>query len=51
MELNFQKIENEWVAEFVAPSNFNIPLERKHRGSIVVIQRGTEKGYTVVSVE
>lgn len=44
MELNFQKIENEWVAEFQAPSNFNLHLERKERGAIVVMQRGTETG-------
>jgi hypothetical protein len=44
MELNFQKIENKWVAEFVAPSNFNLHLEREKNGYIIVQQRGTDSG-------
>lgn len=44
MELKFQKIKNEWVAEFVATNNFNLHLEREDRGSLEVMQRGTETG-------
>lgn len=46
MELNFvETIEGkEWVAEFEAPSDFNLHLERAKNGSLVVSQRGTSTG-------
>lgn len=46
MELNFTKtIEGkEWVAEFEATGDFNLHLERKQNGSLVVSQRGSESG-------
>ena len=46
MELNFIETiaEKEWVAEFEAPSDFNLHLERAKNGSLVVSQRGTSTG-------
>lgn len=46
MELKFvETIEGkEWYAEFEAPSDFNLHLERVHGGSLVVSQRGTTSG-------
>lgn len=46
MELNFaETIEGkEWVAEFEAPSDFNLHIERADSGSLVVSQRGTASG-------
>ena len=44
MELVFSKIENDWVAEFEAPGDFNLHLERKSTGSLVISQRGTASG-------
>lgn len=46
MELKFvETIEGkEWEAEFEAPSDFNLHLERVHGGSLVVSQRGTTSG-------
>lgn len=46
MELKFvETIEGkEWEAEFEAPSDFNLHLERVKGGSLVVSQRGTTSG-------
>lgn len=46
MELKFiETIEGkEWVAEFEVPADFNLHLERKSTGSLVVSQRGTASG-------
>ena len=46
MELKFvETIEGkEWEAEFEAPSDFNLHLERVNGGSLVVSQRGTPSG-------
>lgn len=45
MELNFNFVEGEgWVAEFQATGDFNLHVERKGTGFIVVKQRGTETG-------
>lgn len=44
MELNFNKVENEWVTEFEASSDFNLHLERANTGYLVVDQRGTSEG-------
>lgn len=46
MELKFvETIEGkEWEAEFEAPSDFNLHIERVHGGSLVVSQRGTASG-------
>lgn len=52
MDLSFSKVGNEWVAEFEAPSDFNLHLERKDTGSLVVSQRGTSSGeYQAAFVE
>lgn len=44
MELVFNKVENEWVAEFEATSDFNLHLERANTSYVVVEQRGTAEG-------
>ena len=44
MELNFSKVGNEWVAEFEATNHFNLHLERKGTGSLIVSQRGSGSG-------
>lgn len=45
MDLIFNYVEGEgYVAEFQATSDFNLHLERKSTGFIVVKQRGTENG-------
>lgn len=44
MELNFTKVGNEWVAEFEATNHFNLHLERKGTGSLIVLQRGSGSG-------
>ena len=46
MELKFVEtiLGKEWEAEFEAPSDFNLHLERVHGGSLVVSQRGTTSG-------
>lgn len=46
MELNFVETieEKEWVAEFEAPSDFNLHIERADSGSLVVSQIGTASG-------
>lgn len=44
MELVFNKIENEWVAEFEATSDFNLHLERVKNGFLEIKQRGCPEG-------
>jgi hypothetical protein len=44
MEINFTKQNGVWVAEFEAPSNFNLHLERNKGGIIRVLQRGCGEG-------
>ena len=44
MELNFSKVGNEWVAEFEATNHFNLHLERKGTGSLIVSQGGSGSG-------
>lgn len=52
MELVFQKIGNKWVAEFEAPSDFNLHLERKASGNLIVKQSGVkESEYDVAFVK
>lgn len=51
MELKFiETIEGkEWVAEFEAPSDFNLHIEREITGSLVVMQRTTTEGEYALS--
>lgn len=49
MELNFSKVGNEWVAEFEATNHFNLHLERKDTGSLIVSQRGSGSGEYALS--
>lgn len=45
MDLEFVEVGNGlWEAEFKAPGNFNLHLEREKTGYIVVQQRGTDSG-------
>jgi hypothetical protein len=36
MELTFEKIDGQWVAEFEATSDFNINLDRVGKGALVI---------------
>ena len=40
MELTFEKVGNQYVAEFQAPSDFNLHIEREEIGVLEVHQRG-----------
>lgn len=42
--LAFLDINGEWVSEFEVTGHFNLHLERKGTGSLVVYQRGTGSG-------
>ena len=44
MELAFQKIDGQWVAEFEATSDFNINLDRVSKGALVIYQKGSKDG-------
>lgn len=44
MELNFLKVGNEWVSAVKVEGDFNLHLERKGTGSLVVSQRGASSG-------
>ena len=44
MELNFTKEGNKWVAEFEAPSDFNLHIEREQVAYINIMQRGSSNG-------
>lgn len=44
MELTFEKVGNQYVAEFEAPSDFNLHIEREEIGILEVHQRGSEEG-------
>ena len=44
MELTFEKVGNQYVAEFQAPSDFNLHIEREEIGVLEVHQRGSEEG-------
>ena len=44
MELIFGKVGNQYVAEFEAPSDFNLHIEREEIGVLEVHQRGSEEG-------
>jgi hypothetical protein len=36
MELTFEKINGQWVAEFEATSDFNINLDRVSKGTLTI---------------
>ena len=44
MELVFNQIDKNWVAEFEATSDFNLHLERESMGWLTVGQRTTSSG-------
>ena len=44
MELTFEKIDGQWVAEFEATSDFNINLDRAGKGALVIYQKGSKDG-------
>lgn len=44
MELNFSKQGTKWVADFEAPSDFNLHIEREKVAYINIMQRGTALG-------
>lgn len=44
MEIIFEKVGNQYVAEFQAPSDFNLHIEREEIGVLEVHQRGSEEG-------
>lgn len=44
MELTFEKVGNQYVVEFQAPSDFNLHVEREEIGVLEVHQRGSEEG-------
>ena len=44
MELTFEKVGNQYVAEFEAPSDFNLHIEREEIGVLEVHQRGSAEG-------
>lgn len=44
MEINFEKVGNQYVAEFEVTADFNLHIEREENGVIEVHQRGSEEG-------
>ena len=44
MELVFEKVSNQYVAEFEATNDFNLHIEREEIGVLEVHQRGSEEG-------
>jgi hypothetical protein len=44
MELTFTKEGRNYIAEFVATTDFNLHLERNEKGVLFVQQRTSEKG-------
>ena len=44
MELTFEKVGNQYVAEFQATNDFNLHIEREEIGVLEVHQRGSEEG-------
>ena len=44
MELTFEKIDGQWVAEFEATSDFNINLDRVGKGALAIYQKGSKDG-------
>lgn len=49
MELNFSKVGNEWVSAVKVEGDFNLHLERKGTGSLIVSQRGSGSGEYALS--
>lgn len=44
MEITFEKVGNQYVAEFEATNDFNLHIEREEIGTLEVYQRGTPEG-------
>lgn len=45
MELQFNKTSNGWVAEFNAPTHFNLHLERKDAGRLDLYRKTSGSNY------
>ena len=45
MELQFNKTSNGWVAEFNAPTHFNLHLERKDAGRLDLFRKTSGSNY------
>ena len=45
MELTFNKTSNGWVAEFSAPTHFNLHLERKDAGKLNLYRKTSDSNY------
>ena len=45
MELQFNKTSNGWVAEFQAPTHFNLHLERKDAGRLDLYRKTSGSNY------
>lgn len=51
MNLNFSKVNNEWVAEFQATNSFNLHLEREGSGDISIYQKTVGNKYAHVEFD
>lgn len=49
MELEFNKVDNFWVAQFQAADDFNLHLERDTEGSLYVMQKTAGEKYEIVN--
>lgn len=50
MELTFNKTDNKWVAEFQAPTHFNLHLERKDAGRLDLYRKTSGSNYDYIHV-
>lgn len=50
MELQFNKTSNGWVAEFNAPTHFNLHLERKDAGRLDLYRKTSGSNYDYVRI-
>lgn len=50
MDLTFNKTLNGWVAEFNAPTHFNLHLERKDAGRLELYRKTSGSNYDYVRI-
>lgn len=50
MDLIFSKTSNGWVAEFQAPTHFNLHLERKDAGRLDLYRKTSGSNYDYVRI-
>lgn len=50
MEIKFTNIDNLWVAEFNAPTHFNLHLERKDAGRLDLYHKTSGSNYDYVRI-